>query len=478
MGSRLLGRGRELGAVRTALDRAGGGVVVLHGLPGVGKTRLARVGVADLPHVYHRVPPLPEPDQRAALARALEAGPGGWSVPRREAEPPAAALPSAPAADEGWARLLLAAASAVPEGRGAALVLDDVHRLEGARVRVLTAVAEGLRHARARGRALHVVLVSPTAFAGRGSTNADVSAESVPLGPLGCGAAAGLLPGASALDRLHAYAVFGGLPAHLVLLERGLSLAANLRRLVLRPDSPLADAGLRLLERVTQAPARYVAILAVLASGESDWAGVHAGVPDLTASGQVAPYLKRLEEIGLVEVRRSLDASERGRNRRYRVTDPFFAFWFRFILPHREELVATRGADAVAERVRTEMASHLASILPEVCRHYMRHDAIESLGANARECGSLWGQGYDIPVAGILSSGAAFYGRPDLWGGEDRSGLDTLDREVRETRYGFGRERRLRVLFLPGEAPQALVRAAARRHDVALVDARALSGAG
>lgn len=469
---RLVGRGRELGGIRTALDRPQGGVIALSGLPGVGKTALALAAAADLPHVYHRVPPLPQPEQRAALAAALARGDGGWRVERTD--PSArATVPTGVEADDPWSPLLTDVAAAVPEGRGAVLILDDVHRLDLAHGRLVSVLSHALEAARDRGRALHLLVAAPSDVV---ADEPGMDVEGIHLAPLTFRAAAPLLPGNDAAARLEAYALFGGLPRHLALLDPGLSAARNLRRLVLPPDAPLAEAGVDLLERTAQAPARYAAILAALSTGESDWAGVHAGVTDLTASGQVAPYLKRLTETGLVEVRRSLDASPRSRARRYRIADPFFAFWFRFVLPHREALVTGTGAELIQERLRAELGAHVATIVPEVCRQYMHHDAIESIGANARECGSLWGSGYDVPVAGILTSGAAFYGRPTAWTAGEPPPLDVLDREIRETRYGFGRERRLRVLFLRDEPPPDLMRDAARRHDVALVDVRALSG--
>jgi hypothetical protein len=42
--------------------------------------------------------------------------------------------------------------------------------------------------------------------------------------------------------------------------------------------------------------------------------------------------------------------------------------------------------------------------------------------------------------------------------------------QLRNTRYGFTRETRVRVLFLDRPAPQALVRRAARSDDVELVE--------
>ena len=182
---------------------------------------------------------------------------------------------------------------------------------------------------------------------------------------------------------------------------------------------------------------------------------------------------------GLRETRRSLDAAPRARARRYRLRDPFLAFWFRFVLPNRHRF-ADATADALyAEVVRPQLDRHVASVFPQVCRDFMANDAIEVLGANARECGSLWGGGYDIPVAGVLGTGAPFYGLPVT--DEEGSGgslLPGLDAGIRETRYGFGRERRLRLLFLTGEASPALLRESARRHDSTLVSLDALAGVG
>jgi len=296
------------------------------------------------------------------------------------------------------------------------------------------------------------------------------------LGPLSFRAATHLLPGSEPSDLLRAYAVFGGMPGHLRHLDRGASLITNLRRLVLDPSAPLADRPLSVLEAAAQTPTRYAAILAALSGGEADWSSVHAGIPDLTASGQVAPYLKRLEDLGLVEVRRSLDASPRSRGRRYRITDPYISFWYRFILPHRERLLREGGEDLLASRIRPELDNHVRSVLPEVCRQHMTMDVMETLGANARECGSLWGSEYDIPVAGMLSTGGAFYGTPVPADGDGMEVLRRLDHDIRETRYGFGRERRLRVLFSSESVPAAVQREAARRHDVLVVDARALAG--
>jgi hypothetical protein len=456
----FVGRHHELGVLRSALDRTDASLLSVTGARGSGKSALVRRAVDGAPTLLHRIPPLPEPEQRGMLARHVREGLASLGRPiEADADP-----------TSSWHALLDALVDAADtEGPALVLVLDDAHRLTESRARVLGPLETVLERGRTEGRRLHVVLV------GRPGEIPGTDEPTVSLAPLPFRSASTLLPGADAREKIRAYAVFGGLPRHLGALDPGATLVTNLRRTVLAPDGPLRDAGLDLLERDIQTPSRYVAILSTLAGGEADWGRVHEGVADLTRSGQVAPYLNRLEELGLIEIRRSLDAGPRSRNRRYRVADPFLAFWFRFVLSERAR-VESEGNDTLAHLVRRDLDAHVASVFPMLCRQYMALDAMETLGANAREHGSLWGPGYDIDVAGLLHSGPAFYGRA-LWSAEpaDVDVLDTLDRQIGETRYGFGRESRLRIIFSGGGFTPALERAAARRHDAILLGTDALA---
>ncbi|MDH3270172.1 MAG: ATP-binding protein [Gemmatimonadota bacterium] len=393
-----------------------------------------------------------------------------WSA---EGSPP-------PTGVSGWAEIgerLVGAASS--EGRPFVLVLDDAHRLDEARARHLEALVGALARAAEQGSTLHLVLVGPEgSLAEVDNERATVPTTHLSIGPLPLRAVAELLPGHTAASKVRAYGVFGGLPSVVGHLDRSVTVGTNVRRLLMSPNGPLADVGSLWLERDVQAPSRYYAVMHTLAAGEADWATVHAGVPDLTRSGQVAPYLKRLVELGLIAARRSIDAPPRSRSTRYAITDPFFAFWFRFVFLRR--LARPSGnelGDYYARMIRPRVDDHLESVFPLVCRQHMTFDAIETFGANAREGGSLWGAGYDLPVAGILSSGAAYYGTC-RWSGADEGAdpLTAIERSMRETRYGFGRERRLRVVFTGRRAPRELRREVARRHDAQLIDVEALVG--
>jgi uncharacterized protein len=458
----FLGRTRELGRLRAAFDRRDASILRVTGMRGVGKSALLRRACADFSSLVFRCAPASDQAQRAALQAAL-------------GTPIAGVHDSSEL--KSWAALLQDAAEmAEPGGRGFVLVVDDAYRLAHGRSRLESPLAAVVDRARAEQRALHVVLVShdraSLSFPKLGAfTGGDLHVEPLPFR-----SAIGLLPGSKPRDFIRSYAVFGGVPRTLGLLDPALTLSTNIRNIMLEPEADLSAVGADWLERDVQNPTRYYAVLSALSHGQADWAAVHAGVPDLTASGQVAPYVQRLEDLGVVRVSRSLDAAPRSRSRRYQVTDPFLAFWFRFGLPN----LFVSGRDPSAhfkEAIRPLQDAHTASIFPEVCRQYMEHDASEQLSSNARESGSLWGADHQIDVAGILASGAAYYGSCH-WTAipESANPLADLDSSIRETRYGFGREARLRILFSARDLPRSVEREVARRADASMVGAEALTG--
>ena len=191
----------------------------------------------------------------------------------------------------------------------------------------------------------------------------------------------------------------------------------------------------------------------------------------------MAPYLSRLQALGVVTGEASLDARPGSRSRRYRIVDPFIWFWYRFVLPHLSELLDGRTSDVWRLRVRPYLDEYASSLFPQACREYVARYGRERLPATARELGGLWGIGYDFDVAGTLRTGAAVYGKV-FWGqgripeAED----EKVQEDLRHTRYGFGKEARLRLLFSTDGFASGLLRRGARSDVMHLIGIDALFG--
>ena len=482
------GRSRELGLLRTELDKREARCLSVCGLPGAGTSSLVRRAADGYPGLHFRCPPRPDPLIRLELWKRircrqpdsdLAADPSGphRATPRTTDRKAGSEIPS-------WSALFEELLTHATDGAPFVVILDDAHRLQDARSRFEKGLAEALTEARASEVAFHVVLAGRAGAMPSVGQHVDITAPSLALDidGLPLRAAAPHLPGTRASDKIRAYAVFGGLPGVLAHLDTSVTVGTNVRRLLLPDHGPLADVPMSWLERSVQTVTRYVSVLEALCVGEAEWADLTRAIPDLTKSGQVAPYLKRLAELGFVRSRRSLDAAPRSRSTRYAITDPFLAFWVRFILPWRVSERASEIVPYYADEIRPGIRDHVQRMMPMLCRRHMEIDALETLGSNARDSGSIWGSAAEIPVAGTLGSGAIYYGaclwdppssrprKPEL------TPLEHLDRAIRETRYGFGRQGRIRVVFTGRSTPTWLRREVARRDDARIVDATSLLG--
>jgi len=350
-------------------------------------------------------------------------------------------------------------------------VIDDAHLLPAAGW-------DGLLEAwaRIRGQALpvHLVLFGEPGVADRMS---DVPHDLLRLDPLPSATWLSRDVPWSSDDQIAAAAVFGRSTAFHEAVDPGHSVATNVRELLLRPGAPLLTRTLDSVGTHLQRPERYLRAISALAAGRREWGEVREAVGDLSSSGQLGPYMKTLEDLGLVVGERSLDAHPRTRRRRWRLTDPHTAFWFDAILPLWDRLGVQDGADLWLD-VAPGVDAHVHRVLPILVREWLgTARAAALLGSPSREAGGLWGEGYDIDVASTLRSGAIVYVWT-RWLGDSftPAEVEACLGQIRHTRYGFGRERRLKLFVQRRPPDHALARVDARDPEVVVIGADSLVG--
>jgi hypothetical protein len=468
----LLGREAELQALRAFLSREGPGLAVVAGPRGTGKTALLAAALPEQEAVHFQALPLPPEDLLGDLERAIRARLGRLPGPRHPG------LLPLPTPDAHWEALLTGLVDRAEEGRPFVLALDGAEAFLGAHRKWGSRLSEAVARARDRAAPLKVVVAGRRRDALRAALERPEGAAlpdaELELGPLPFRIAGWGHGARSARDAFLLWALFGDHPAHLParrLLPDGpaggleaTAIEEQVVSRVLRSSGDLFDVPVRLIEAAFQRPARYLALLRTLADGPLDWARTLERTTGIASGGQLAPYLRKLEEEGLVQVEKPLDAAEESRNRRYRLTDPFLAFWCGLVLPYRS-LLSTHGPETVwRERIRPCLPDHLNRWLVQAARRWLRHHAEERLPAPARVVGGLWGEEADFDVVGWLENGQVCYGLA-RWTDAAVPG-DAVHREMadrmRETRYGIGREARAPLYFLPGGAGEGLRRQVAR----------------
>lgn len=467
--------------LRGAIQDESSPILLVTGAPGSGKTYLVSEAFQGILGIHFCAAGLEDSHNRRLFVEELNRVEGSRGVG-------ASSQRTAPApAGQDWASLLERALS----GPAEFVVLDGVGSFIRSNKPFLASLGAAWRRAHRRGPGPVLILVDRdrallNRVNAKGSPFRDPMARATRAGDPGLWVELAPLPYSSiiggmapelarALDPsrvLRLAAAFGGRPAILRHLDWTAPLAVNYTRMVLDPEGPLWDEPLSGWQGDLKHVGRYGAVCAALADGARRWAELAEYMGQEASASSVGPYIKKLIALGRVVSRSSLDARRGGRGQRYHLADPFDALWWSAVLPARSDLESRRTTPAAAWRriAQHALSSHMERTLPGLCREFLETASQRVLGATARDAGSLWGEGFDIPVAATLRNGAVVYGTCN--GGPNTMtdvALDRLESHMRATRFGFGREARIRVLFSLSGFSEALSLRASRNPLVRLI---------
>ncbi len=223
--------------------------------------------------------------------------------------------------------------------------------------------------------------------------------------PMGVQAAGLFLPDYSPADKVGAYGVVGGMPGYLRRFDPERSLRQNVLREILHPQGFLYQEPGFLLRMELRDPRTYMALLGAIASGctRLNEAAQRSGLTVHTAS----KYLAVLQELGVVQ--REVSALERAPGRtkkgRYKISDQFLRFWFRFVQPNVSLIEAEGGATVYDRLVHPELDTYVGHVFEEICRDSVLRFGQALLGVPVRRVGRHWGPNGDLDVVAELLDG-------------------------------------------------------------------------
>jgi AAA+ ATPase superfamily predicted ATPase len=167
----------------------------------------------------------------------------------------------------------------------------------------------------------------------------------------------------------------------------------------LTPQTYLYDEARFLLLQEVREPGSYFAILEAMARGNTRPNEI-AQAAGLGGGAAAMPYVKTLIDLRLVE--RRVPATERhphkSRKGHYRISDPFFRFWFRFVYPRRSALEEGRADETLERHVLPQLDQFAAHVFEEICR---RHVWRMELPFTPERVGAWWSPRGEIDVVAI-----------------------------------------------------------------------------
>lgn len=208
-------------------------------------------------------------------------------------------------------------------------------------------------------------------------------------------------PRASSEAKLRRYAVLGGTPQYQVWGGPG-NLPNLIAERILRKGESLYEEPLHLLreEQEIRDPGTYFAVVRAIAAGCTRTGEISNATQ--IATPNLTKMLSRLEALGYLEARSPLAPNgPEPRRASYRLADPFFRFWFRFVFPNRSLLERERVGE-VRQIVERDFDQYMGLAFEDCCREWAGRHAGESLPAS-QQLGSWWSRDgqTEIDIAGV-----------------------------------------------------------------------------
>ena len=476
-------RDRELSFLDQEYHTPGGRLVVLYGRRRVGKTCLIAEFIRDKPGFYHLADASLEIVQRQAFRDDLRdfLGPAAWMLD--DATVPA------------WPTLLRHLTAAADPARKLVIALDEFQYLAQSEpafpsllqklwdtdwqnrnlLLILCGSHEGMMHDMALaydsplyGRRTGQIRLQPFSFTDYRRVFAH-------------------LPFNEAVEN---YAVSGGVPTYIAALGLDGDLWGRVRDRILHPNTMLYNEPRFVLSAERADAISYFALLRTIAAGE------HRSSRIATALGQpanrLAPYLDRLIELSLLERRVPVTLPATSRLGLYYLVDPFFRFWFRFVLPHQSQ-VELGQVEPVLVRIQASFGEHVSLQFEDCCAAWLYEQAAAgALPFSLSQVGRWWsrtqGTG-EIDVLGLSEATGDIVFGECKWSRQP-VGMDTLTglyAQARQVPWQPNQDRQRRewfVLFSRTGFQESLLERAQRQgnvgyHDILLVhDGRVVGGPG
>ncbi|MFA4646595.1 ATP-binding protein [Pyrococcus kukulkanii] len=203
-------------------------------------------------------------------------------------------------------------------------------------------------------------------------------------------------PGISPEDAVKIYSVTSGIPRYLEFF-RGNKVEKEIIENFFNPNSFLFREAKELLEEELREPETYYTILEAVAKGKTR-------VNEIAQYSFIEPkntarYLRILEDIGILK--REFPVCRKAKRGIYRFKDLYFAFWFRFVAPHFEEIESGFNEGAI-EDFKAEFNDYLGFAFEEIARQVLIDLSREGkLPFRITKIGRWWHKGEEIDIVAL-----------------------------------------------------------------------------
>lgn len=183
------------------------------------------------------------------------------------------------------------------------------------------------------------------------------------------------------------YGITGGIPHYINLLNVKSSVKDALIQNLFDRSSYLFEEPENLLRQELREPAVYNSIISAIAEGASKLNEIATSVH--LESSACSKYLKVLIELGIVQKIEPV-MNDSKKKVIYRITDPFFRFWYRYVPGNMMAIAANQMERVYDASVGSDISNYMGQIFETMCRSWLA-DHMDRIPFQLGSLGEWWG---------------------------------------------------------------------------------------
>jgi uncharacterized protein len=217
-------------------------------------------------------------------------------------------------------------------------------------------------------------------------------------------------------DLMAIYTVFGRIPAYLEKVRPEWDILENIRRLVLEKGTFFSNEVEYVLMEELREPRNYFALLKAVSQGKRKISEV------INETGFEKSHVSRYADIlkGLGFLKKEVPVTEKNPEKskqgRYSIQDRFFAFWFKYVFPHKSRLEIGK-TDYVAGLIRASLGQDISlayeGACKEICLGLMQEDRMQFTAI-----GRWWSKNEEIDLVALDEETRTAYFGECKWTGK------------------------------------------------------------
>lgn len=206
----------------------------------------------------------------------------------------------------------------------------------------------------------------------------------------------GFYDGFSKEDRVHLYAVFGGIPYYNTLLNSDRTVKENIIKLLVRRDARLEAEVELFINTETSKISDANQVIMAMAAGQRKFSDI-LGQTDFKNSSKLADILSKLRGIGLVEKTAPINEPDNPRRTSWRICDNLTNFYYRYIYRRASQRLLMNPEEYFRIYISEDFeAKYVPSQFEGICTEFLIRRNL--MGLNDRTFFNIGRYYYDDPV--------------------------------------------------------------------------------